>query len=149
MKDEKKSVDPVLTRAADAGVDELVFGDDKARHECEYGVKCNAARAWPDHEHPAEARQHRQRIERVPDALPSSEAPSTMKVKLVEPHRDRLRAQRREDDGREVHLFTITAPDTVRPGPKARLATGVSTGTLASSRMDVQMCGNVADDMLP
>jgi hypothetical protein len=49
----------------------------------------------------------------------------------------------------KTHSFTISAAETVSPGPNARLTMGVVGGTSAASRSRIQMCGMVAEDMFP
>ena len=89
-----------------------------------------------------------QRVERVADALPARQAAPAVEPALVDEHRECLRGDRDRDEA-EHHRFSNSAPHTVSPGPNARLGISVPRGTPPSSTRRIQMCGSVADDMLP
>src|SRR5690606_25715593 len=86
----------------------------------------------------------------VAPTLPARQPATSVEVELVSEHHDGL--QRCGCEEPRVHdgpTFCITAPDSVSPGPNARLTTSVPGDTASSRASSIQMCGSVAEDMLP
>lgn len=150
MHHEEDGVEPGLSRLTETRVDELVLGDEEAGEERERDVDAQIGdRAGACHREPPVTGDGRQRVERVPDALPAGQGPSLVKPPLVHQHGRCLHGRGNEQDQGRHPTFSKRAPQTVSPGPNARLTTGVPAGVPSSARTRIHTCGNVADDMLP
>src|SRR5690606_15126251 len=86
------------------------------------------------------AREHARRVEGVAPTLPARQPATSVEVELVSEHHDGL--QRCGCEEPRVHdgpTFCITAPDSVSPGPNARLTTSVPGDTASSRASSIQM----------
>src|SRR5690606_28041829 len=111
--------------------------------------------------------QHRQRVERMTDPLKPRHLATAVEAELVHKHEQTLRGKNSDSQRSECHrrygqgaspirgasptglTRLISEPYKVKPGPKARLTTSVPGFTAGSRNRRSQMCGNVAEDMLP
>src|ERR1041384_4691941 len=140
---------PVLARAAQARVDALVLGDEERRDDRQADVdRQGRRRLRRGHQQPGQTEHDREGVERGADALPGRQAARAMEPALVDDH-DHALQHDRDHAGGEHQRFSSSSPHIVRPGPKARLTTGVPGATRGSSIRRAQTWGSVADDMLP
>src|SRR5215475_3866664 len=144
VEDELDGVEPHLARVAGARVHRLVLGDEEAGEERQRDVADETAAG----EEPGVGADDGERVERVADALPARQAATPVEDELVDEHGDGLQRERYEEE-RAHHCLRNTPPQTVSPGPNARLTIGVPAGIDGSARMRIHTCGSVADDMLP
>jgi len=120
---EEHRVQPLFGGLAEPRVHELVFGHEQARNAGHGDVSHQVSLSWSQAEREPVAREHTQRIDGVPDALPAWQAAPAMKVQLVDQHGERLEEDRSEHPRHHAATLRSTAPDSVRPGPNARLTT--------------------------
>ena len=152
MEHEEHSVEPALQPVADLRVDRLVLRDEEAGECRESDVDREGVRRARAHEdQPRVAGRDADGVDRMPYPLPSAEPTPPVTPTLVGEHRQRLERDRREEKRKGNHGTCLrkTPPQTVSPGPKARLTTSVPSRTAESSRMRIHTWGSVADDMLP
>lgn len=114
---------PMLEGRAKPSVNQLVFGNEQARQARKAQVGPERRRAWSGEERDAVAQEHTRGVDRVSEALPARQAAEAMAVKLIDQHAQGLETERHGQPAHGADTFRKTAPDSVSPGPKARLTT--------------------------
>lgn len=126
----------------------FILGDKEAGKNGKRNIHASCQCSRFDRQHPDQAHDNSESIERVSDSLPAGQSPLPMKPEFVGRHAQHLKKKRECRPVLSQHLRKI-APAIVSPGPKARL-TMIDPGfTEASAAAAIQMCGSVAEDMFP
>lgn len=147
---EKKGMEPMFLAFALFAMDEFIFRDEQAGDRPEHNKREQGAFAEGKDKNIGEAKNHAECIERVSDPFPKRQAALDVKEKFVEQDHCRLHKKWNIKKPLLFHdTFSSKSPLMVSPGPNAIPATTLPEGYSGSLRISSQICGRVAEDILP
>src|SRR4030095_2513415 len=137
----------MLADRAGAGMDRLVLRHEEGGKDGQGDVNDEEGGAEGGRQGPAHAGEQRDGTGGLADPPPARKPPPVVKIKLIHRHDQGLKQKWKNP--KAAHAFLSRAPQTVRPGPKARAITRVPGAISFSSRISFKIWGTAEEEMFP